>query len=268
MAGTASAGESQWVFDGWDGPAINVHTLVPTDANETTPVVIVMHGWSREAQRYFDDWKVLGEEQGFIVVVPHFPVDDFPSSNDYNLGHVFESGTAKLRSRKTWTFAVIEPLFDAVVADLGGKQASYTLFGHSAGSQFVHRFLYYMPNARVSRYLAGNAGWYTMPDFDTAYPYGLEGAAISDEQLAAAFQKDVVILLGREDVDETDPDLRNTPDAKLQGRNRFVRGLSFFSAAKNSAENLGVDLKWQLVVVEGAGHKNGQMAPSAALLVK
>jgi len=267
-AGTVSAEESKWVFDGWEGPAINVHTFVPEQAIESTPIVIVMHGWSREAQRYFDDWKVLGEAQGFIVVVPHFPVDAFPSSNDYNLGHVFAQGTTKLRPQETWTFAAIEPLFDAVVAKVGGEQTEYTLFGHSAGSQFVHRFLYYMPDARVSRYLAGNAGWYTMPDFDTEYPYGLEDAAISDEQLAAAFQKDVVILLGREDVDETDPDLRNTPEARRQGKNRFARGLTYFSVAKTNAEKLGVDLQWRLVIVDGAGHENGQMAPAAAQLVE
>jgi pimeloyl-ACP methyl ester carboxylesterase len=266
--GAAAAEESQWRFDGWAGPAINVRTFVPEQATETTPIVIVMHGWSREAQRYFDDWKVLGEAQGFIVVVPHFPVEDFPSSHDYNLGHVFVQGTTRLRPQETWTFAAIEPLFDAVVADLGGNQTEYTLFGHSAGSQFVHRFLYYMPDARVSRYLAGNAGWYTMPDFDTEYPYGLEDAAISDEQLVAAFQKDVVILLGREDIDETDPDLRNTPEAKGQGKNRFARGLTYFSVAKINAEKLGVDLQWRLVIIERAGHKNAQMAPAAAAFVE
>jgi len=268
VAGAVSAEESKWFFDGWDGPAIDVRTFVPEHATEATPIAIVMHGWSREAERYFDDWKALGKAQGFIVVVPHFPVEDFPSSNDYNLGHVFEQGTTKLRPQETWTFSAIEPLFDAVVAKSGGKQTEYTLFGHSAGSQFVHRFLYYMPDARVSRYLAGNAGWYTMPDFDTEYPYGLEDAAISDEQLAVAFQKDVVILLGREDVDESDPDLRNTPEAKRQGKNRFARGLTYFSVAKTNAEKLGVELQWRLVIVEGAGHENGQMAPAAAPLVE
>ena len=155
-----------------------------------------------------------------------------------------------------------------MVARLGGKQTEYTLFGHSAGSQFVHRFLYYMPEARVSRYLAGNAGWYTMPEFDTEYPYGLENAAISEEQLVDAFQKDVVILLGKEDIDTTDPDLRNTPEAKRQGINRLARGLTYYSAAQANAEKLGVDLQWQLVLVDDAGHKNGQMAPAAALLVE
>lgn len=158
--------------------------------------------------------------------------------------------------------------FDAVVERTGSSEKQYSLFGHSAGSQFVHRYLYYLPDARVRRYIAANAGWYTMPDFDTEYPYGLEDAAISEAQLIAAFQKDVVVMLGREDLDHTDPDLRNTPEAKRQGKNRFIRGLTFFQVAKTNAEKLGVGLQWQLVVVDDAGHVNAEMALAAARLVR
>jgi len=242
--------------------------FVPEGATVTTPIVIVMHGWSREAQRYFGDWRALGAENDFIVVVPHFPVKDFPSSWNYNLGNVFDRESRKLRPQSEWTFTAIESIFDAVVAKVGGEQSDYTLFGHSAGSQFVHRFLYYMPDARVKRYLAANAGWYTLPDFATGYPYGLGGAAISEEQLIAAFQKDVVLMLGREDLDHTDPDLRNTPEAKEQGKNRFARGLTMFDVAKANAEKLGVDLRWKLVLVDDAGHVNAQMASAAAKLVE
>jgi len=107
-----------------------------------------------------------------------------------------------------------------------------------------------------------------MPDFDTEYPYGLEDAAVSEAQLMAAFQKDVVVMVGREDVNHNDPDLRNTPEAKRQGKNRFVRGLTFFQVARINAEKLGVDLQWQLVVVDNAGHVNAEMAPAAARLIK
>jgi len=267
-AGTVMAGEEQWQFDGWRGPAIDVRMFVPEGATADTPIVMVMHGWSREEQRYFDDWRVLGAENEFIVVVPHFPVKDFPSSWNYNLGNVFERQSRKLLPRGEWTFTAIESIFDAVVAKVDGEQTEYTLFGHSAGSQFVHRFLYYMPDARAKRYLAANAGWYTLPDFDTEYPYGLGGAAISEEHLIAAFKKDMVLMLGREDLDHTDPDLRNTPEAKRQGKSRLARGLTMFDVAKTNAEKLGVDLRWRLVLVDDAGHVNAQMAIAAAELVE
>jgi hypothetical protein len=263
----AVAGNSTFEFSAWAGPALNVRLFVPESAAADTPIVIVMHGWSREAQRYFDNWGALGKEHGFIVVVPHFPVEDFPSANDYNQGYVFDAETGDQRPQPEWTFSAIEPLFDDVVARAGGRQTEYTLFGHSAGSQFVHRFLYYMPEARVNRYIAANAGWYTMPDFDTDYPYGLRNAEVDKDQLVAAFAKDVVLMLGREDVSHLDPDLRNTPEAKQQGKNRFARGMTMFAVAKAKADKLGVELNWRLIVVDDAGHHNSQMAPAAAALI-
>jgi len=261
-------GEHRFEFSDWNGPAIEVKLFIPQTVAPETPVLVVMHGWSRAAQRYFDDWKALAEQQGFIVVVPHFPVADFRSSHQYNLGHVFEQDSGKIRPVDSWTFAAIEPLFDDVIARSASAQTQYTLYGHSAGSQFVHRFLYYMPDARVKTYLAANAGWYTMPDFDTEYPYGLQDAAIDEERLSAAFGKELVLLLGREDTDFTDPDLRNTPEAKRQGKNRLARGLTMYYVAKTNAAKMGAELKWRVMVVEGADHDNAKMAPTAAKLVK
>jgi hypothetical protein len=266
--GSAFADDSEWQFEDWDGPTFTVRMFIPDGVAPSTPIVVVMHGWSREAGRYFNDWRSLGAEHGFIVIVPEFNAKDFPESNHYNLGHVFDGQSAKQRPQSLWTFSAIEYLFDEIITRTGSAQTEYTLYGHSAGSQFVHRFLYYMPEARVRRYIAANAGWYTMPEFDTGYPYGLADAAIDADQLKAAMQKDVVLLLGREDLDHTDPDLRNTPEARRQGKNRLARGLKMFSVAKNSAGKLGIDLKWRLAIVDEAGHVNAEMAPAAAQLVE
>jgi hypothetical protein len=266
-AGEFMPGRNAFEFNAWQGPAINVRLFVPGDATPETPVVFVMHGWSRDVERYFADWSALAGEHGFVAVVPYFPVDDFPLAAHYNLGHVFDAHSGELRPQQKWTFSAIEPLFDEIVAKLGSTQTEYTLYGHSAGSQFVHRFLYYIPGARVRRYLAANAGWYTLPDFDTQYPYGLDGAALDEQALVAAFGKDVVLLLGREDVDHNDSSLRKTPEAERQGPNRFARGLAMYDIAKTKAKELGADFNWKLVIVEDAGHVNAQMAAAAAELV-
>ena len=176
MSGPAVSGPAQELvleFDGWAGPAVPVHVYVPESGADDTPLVIVMHGASRDLQRYFADWRTAAAEHGFIVAVPYFSKEDFRGSARYNLGHVFDPDTGEQRPRELWTFAAIEPLFDAIVAKIDGKQTHYTMFGHSAGAQFLHRFLYYVPEARVSRAIAANAGWYTMPEFGVEYPYGL-----------------------------------------------------------------------------------------------
>ena len=255
-------------FTNWSGPALDTHIYVPETVTPSTAIVIVMHGWSRDIDRYFGDWQALGKEHGFIVVVPHFTVESFPDSNDYNLGHVFDEESHERRAEPSWTFSAIEALFDEVVTRLAGAQEKYTLYGHSAGGQFVHRYLYYKPEARVKLFIAANSGWYTMPEFDTKYPYGLGGSGLDTAALAVAFGKNMILLLGREDTDTASANLRQTSEAGRQGSNRFERGLTMYSTAGSMAEKLGSDLQWQLRIVDGAKHVNADMARVAATLVK
>lgn len=266
LCSVAIASESEWQFDGWAGPPLRVKMFVPEDSGPETKIIFIMHGASRDVPRYYRDWKALGEEMGFIVVVPEFSAANFKGSAGYNLGHVFDPDTGNLRPKESWTFSAIEPLFDDVVSRLAGTQKSYTIYGHSAGSQFVHRFMYYVPEARASRFLAANAGWYTLPVADFDYPYGFPNSGLDDSELPRILAAPLVILLGREDTDKTQENLRKTPEAQKQGPNRLARGLTMYRVAKSRAEALGVDFAWQLVIVNGADHNNAKMAPTAAAL--
>ena len=260
-------GAHEFVFSNWEGPQINVRVQLPQDFHAQTPVVFVMHGASRDMPRYFDDWSAQANSHGFIAVVPEFKATDFKGSARYNLGHVFDLDTGAPRNEIAWTFSAIEPLFDHIVAWAGNEQESYVLFGHSAGSQFAHRFLYYKPDARVSKVILANAGWYTMPDFGVEYPYGLSNSGVDDDVLAGFLGRDVTVLLGDADTNTGDEDLRRTPEAELQGPHRLARGQTFFRVAKARAKELAVDFNWHIRIVPGAEHSNAQMTPAAAELV-
>ena len=260
-------GAHELVFSDWAGPQINVRVQMPQDFDAHTPIVLVMHGASRDMPRYFDDWSAQAKTHGFIAVVPEFTATDFKGSARYNLGHVFDPETGERRDEAGWTFSAIERLFDQIVAWADSQQQTYALFGHSAGSQFAHRLLYYIPDARVSKVILANAGWYTMPDFGVDYPYGLSESGIDDGVLAGYFGRDVTILLGEADIDTSDDDLRRTPEAELQGPHRLARGRTFFRVAKAKAKALGVDFNWRIRIVPGAEHSNAQMTPAAAKLV-
>lgn len=264
---TLPAGNSELQFSNWSGPAIRVRLFVPDSVTESTPIVIVMHGASRDVDRYFNDWQAQGELHAFIVVVPEFPKSDFKGSARFNLGNVFDPENGDLRPEDLWTFSAIEPLFDQVVAVTGSSQSGYTLFGHSAGSQFVHRFIYYKPNARATRVIAANAGWYTLPFYGAKYPYGLDESGIDPATLQSVFARDVVILLGDADTDPNHESLRKTPEAELQGPHRYARGVMMYRIAEVKAAELGYEFNWRLRKVAGAGHHDSQMAPAAAELV-
>jgi hypothetical protein len=263
---SVSAEEAQWQFEGWAGPPFPVRMFAPDSANAETNIVIVMHGASRDARRYYKDWTALAEELGLIIVVPEFTQQRFRKSARYNLGHVFDPDTGQQRAEELWTFSAIEPLFDDVVARVRGEQTRYSIYGHSAGSQFVHRFMYYKPDARVDRYIAANAGWYTLPVMDFKYPYGFVDSGLGDADLPGIFAKPLFLLLGREDTDPDAKSLRKTADAERQGPNRLARGLTMYRVAKARADELGVPFNWQLFVVNGADHDNAKMAPAAAAI--
>lgn len=253
----------QFTFTGWAGPSLRVWYQLPDAVTPDTPVVVVMHGVNRDADRYRDEWSALSQRYGFIVVVPEFDAPRFPGARGYNTGFFTEAdGTP--RPRTTWSFAAIEPLFDDVRQRFGTQVPRYTIYGHSAGAQFVHRFVMFMPEARIEQAIAANAGWYTMPDPAQAFPYGLGDTPLDDGTLKAALGKPLLVLLGTADTDTKDPDLRTTPEANRQGPHRYARGLSFYAKGREAAATMDAAFGWTLERVLGVGHKNGLMAQAAA----
>ena len=239
-----------------------VYLTRPVHLAPDRPVVFVMHGVQRNADEYRDQWHELAMEHDFLLVVPEFSDGDFPESEAYNLGNVFD-GEGNRRPESAWSFSSIERIFDEVCNRFGMTVNTYALYGHSAGAQFVHRFLFHVPGARVTRAVAANAGWYTMPDFGVAYPYGLQGSAVTGEMLGKALQLPLTVLLGEEDTDPEHESLRRTPEALAQGLHRFARGQAFYAAAQAAARRTGVPFNWQLATVPGADHDNRLMAPAA-----
>lgn len=257
---------ARFVFTGWEGPDLPVYYQLPDKVTSDTPVVFVMHGVKRDADRYRDEWAALAREHGFIVIVPQFAEADFPGSRGYNTGYFRErDGTA--RPRELWSFAAIEPLFDEVRRRFGTDDPRYTIYGHSAGAQFVHRYVTFMPEARIDMAIAANAGWYTMPDLGTAFPYGLADTPVDAAGLKRALGKPLTIMLGTADTDRSDPDLRKTREADAQGPHRYARGQAYLAAGKAAADKLGTPFGWRVVSVPGIGHSNAGMAAAAAPLI-
>jgi len=270
IAAAPLAGEyeprGRFVFTAPSGQSLPVWYQLPDRVTKDTPMVVVMHGVNRDADRYRDEWSGLARKYRMIVVVPEFAEADFPGARGYNTGFLTEAdGTP--RPRALWSFALIEPLFDTVRERFGTQVPRYSIYGHSAGAQFVHRFVMFMPEARIELAIAANAGWYTMPDPATAFPYGTGGSPIAADSLKPALAKPLVVLLGTADNDPAAPDLRITPEASLQGLHRYARGKSFYAAGRAAATRLGTPFGWRLRRVPGVGHKNGLMAQAAARVI-
>jgi poly(3-hydroxybutyrate) depolymerase len=230
------------------------------------PIVFVLHGMGRDADRYRDTWMQAAHERQFLLICPRFGERRYSEAR-YNLGYVINDA-GRPRPPHKWTFHVIEQLFDVIRLLTGNVSERYGLYGHSAGAQFVHRLALFMPEARFSTAVAANAGWYTLPTFDAEpFPYSLNGTDRTPSQLARAFARRLVILLGSHDIDTQHPNLRRTPEADRQGRTRVERGHTFFATAQREAAARNLACSWKLAVVPDAHHADAQMMWHAAHFV-
>ena len=241
---------------------LKVWTHRPDGFGPDSPIVFVMHGTKRDGKSYRNAWAPHSRAGGFLLLVPEFPEDEYPGEA-YQLGNIRDRAGNPVPPER-WTFSAVEKLFDHVKTLTGSRAEKYYLYGHSAGGQFVHRFVLFMPEARYARAIAANPGYYTFPTQDAEYPYGLKGTPITGRIKPALFRRDFVLLLGAEDTNRNDPDLRKTPQADAQGLTRFERGKNYFRSATQVAETARAKFNWRLVTVPGVGHSNAKMAPSAA----
>lgn len=261
-------GAGQFIFRSPDGAAdraIKVWTYRPKALAAEKLVLFVMHGVGREGERYRNEWQPYAERAQALLLVPEFSAVNFPGGRSYSAPR--RAGSNESEGATPFAFAAIEKIFDLVIKVNNLTASDYRLYGHSAGAQFVHRFILSNPQARAKIAIAANAGWYMMPEFETSFPYGLRGSGLTVENLKSALAKKLVILLGERDIDPNHPRLSRTAQARRQGVNRFERGQTFFRAAERQAEKLNVMFNWELRTVPNVAHSNAGTAPSAAPLL-
>jgi poly(3-hydroxybutyrate) depolymerase len=237
---------------GADAP-MTVWYYRPRTLRAGAQIVFVMHGSSRTAQAARDIGAVYGRRQGSVVLAPEFSERHYPGDT-YAFGNMADP-RGQLLAESRWGLSAIEHLFDAVRQATGLTTLSYDIVGHSAGGQFVHRLVLFVPGARFRRAVASSPGRYAFPSLTVAFPYGLHGTAIDSAALVHALSRDFVLVLGDRDTE----DRTREPEAMSQGRNRFARGLRFFAAATETANQFSAPLAWRLVILHGADHSPGPM---------
>lgn len=260
------AGVYEFVLDEANDEKLNVWYYLPRDFAKDGQVLVVMHGVKRNADVYRDNWIDLAEKYHLLIIAPEFSLDLYPETANYQHGNVLTS-KGKQVPRERWTLSLIDRIFEELVKENELQVTSYAIFGHSGGGQFVHRMMLLYPEAKVHLAMAANAGWYTLPEFESDYPYGLAGTPTDSSRLAAALAQPLVVLLGEDDTDPNHIYLNRSKRAMTQGDHRLARGQNFYRKAQEAATKLGCDFRWQLVTIPHVGHDNAAMALAAAKLI-
>ncbi|RMF36957.1 MAG: alpha/beta hydrolase [Alphaproteobacteria bacterium] len=200
--------------DKLDWPAgFRLLSAIPPDVNETTPVLVAVHGISRNAQEIRDTFRDAARGR-LVILAPEFDRQVFSSYQ--RLG---------LASRGLRADLMLEAALERFARATGIATSRFHLFGYSGGAQFAHRFAMMYPGALRSLHLAA-AGWYTFADPRAPWPRGigrsLEGRRVA-RTIGRALKLPITVYVGGGDR-QRDPALRQDERIdRQQGRDRVER---------------------------------------------
>ncbi|HKQ58741.1 MAG TPA: hypothetical protein VJY35_12805 [Candidatus Eisenbacteria bacterium] len=243
-------------------PDVRVYCVFPSSLGPATRVVLALHGNSRTASSYADDWRSWASQHDRIVLCPYYDLVNWPTTGHYQMGNVFagDDCTGARNPEARWTFTIDEGIHRRVRDGCLLSDPRFDMWGFSGGGQHVHRFMVFKPNASVRIAIAAGSGWYTAPDLNIDCPYGLDDPLLSftHADLMSWTNKTMIIMVGTADTIR-DADLRVTPGAEAQGRNRYER--AGYMYAMGRAVNPAT--RWQRIDVPGVAHEAEPMAQAA-----
>lgn len=242
---------------------IQVFYHIPADFDRAgMPVVMGFHGNDRDCSYWVNTWKEYADRDGFMFFIPWFTHKDFPTRRYQELGVRNENGDFTVPKERT--SALVDSIINYVIKASGTGHDKVTVYGHSAGGQFVHRYMLVNDSPFVGKAIIGNPGWFTFPTCNEPYSYGLKDfPEIDNNRIRNMLAKNVILQLAEGDTIR-ESFLRKTPEADRQGLNRLERGNRFFDTLESIADDKNWDFNWRKVYVPEVGHDAVGMSRHAA----
>ena len=241
-----------------DGSAQSYYLYVPKAGGTGAPLLVVVHGISRNAEDQAKAFTAFCERHGVVMAVPVFGVE----ARDYQ--RLGRSG------RGPRSDAALDAVVEEVAMKTGCKASAFYLFGFSGGAQFAHRYTLAHPH-RVTRLVVVGSGWYTFPNARARFPYGirkspeLPGVRFDPEEF---LRVPMTVMVGEKDTETSK--LRSTPRVnRQQGRTRVERAQRWVGAMQEAAQKLGLESQVALETIPDGPHdfatlmKNGNLGERA-----
>ena len=223
----------------------NYFVYIPKETTAEKRILYTIHGISRNAEEHIQGFIAQAERYGAIIIAPLFPREAFPRYQ--------QLGTSVNQERA-------DMAFDHVLQDahewLGIPPAPMRMFGFSGGGQFLHRYAMFYPK-RVARMVLAAPGWYTFPNPEQKYPYGIKSTK-EWPNLKFAMEKflqiSTLVLVGEED-DLRDKDLNKSREIDCyQGFDRIERAQRWTAAARALGRAYDISAEFRLESIPNANH--------------
>ena len=248
--------------------------FIPGHANDKTVILVLVHGTPSDmapmenAYFYIRSWIEFARENNYVLLAPAFNQADFSSRyGDHAL-----SGYRGLFGREIAADEWVIRLAEALQRETGTAGMKIRLYGHSAGGQFVSRFLVMHPEA-VDRAVITSAATYPQPDTEFSWPFGLgalhsdivwdDGSVstvdvVPDRNLwLEASRIQLTVIAGLNDTAELPEEL--IPGQK--GNNRCAIAGNWVEDMISFAEKHGVDSNFKIEFIPGIGHSMTGLLP-------
>ena len=257
-----SAREIQKItFSYWEKPDIDIFYSSPKSINANTKLLFLVHGGSRAAEKYINDWISFSKDRNVVLVAPEFSKKYYP---EYAFLMMSKENGKSLNDESLYINNSLGLLFDFFKAKLKLSTSNYRLYGHSGGSQFVHRYLLLSNDTRIEKAAMANAGFYTFLDDEITYPFGTKKMKISDERIKWFYRLKGGVFLGSADNDSNHESLPRMRKARKQGKNRLERGKNFFEDLVKYGVDNNLPFRWRFQIVSNVGHSNIGMSMAAS----
>lgn len=231
---------------------------VPTRCTEGAPVLVAVHGISRNAREQARAFAPLAERYGVVVVAPLFPKSRYPRYQQLGIsrGAIFPRPDLAL---------------DAILQEVGmltgARSERVHLFGYSGGGQFAHRYAMAHPQ-RVHSVALGAPGWFTFPNHHKAYPRGTRKestAGLVRFSRRRYLQVPMAVFVGDQD-NAREPALKQSHRIdRQQGQTRLERGQRWIAAMQLAAQGQGLNTPYEFHQLAGCGHSFAECVDAGRL---
>ena len=244
------------------------YLYIPSELDETTQVLVVVHGSLERgkpatylAEKFIHRWTDFAEEKNLMVISPAFDRTNYQAYGGYR----------GLFGRDVGADEFVNALVALYARAVGDQDAKFYLYGHSAGGQFVIRYVVRHPD-KILEAVASAPGRYAFPDPNAPWPYGMGrlrrtiGFSNPAKWVRVDIQPDahdwleastlpITVVVGSEDLEE------QPKRPGHRGKTRIDLALNWTFDMQRLAQQEGLSSRVEAQIIDGIGHNSAQLTP-------